>query len=78
MEKFLTSKQVCEVLAISMTTLKGLIRKGRIKRVRVAGGPYRFAESEIERVTAPPVQTSQTNFKEGQTIYSQFVGIVRR
>ena len=44
---FLTSRQVAELLNISLTTLKKLITSGKIRTIRTPGGHYRINKEEL-------------------------------
>jgi putative resolvase len=46
----LRSKEVCERLGISYTTLRDYVRRGYIKPVLTPGGKWRFREEDVERL----------------------------
>ena len=51
MSELLTPIQAARVAGVSYPTIKQWIYKGKIHPTRTAGGHYRIARSEIERVT---------------------------
>jgi len=46
----LRPKEVCGMLGISYTTLRGYVRRGYIKPVLTPGGRWRFREEDVERL----------------------------
>lgn len=51
MSELLTPMQAARVAGVSYPTIKQWIYKGKIHPTKTAGGHYRIARSEIERVT---------------------------
>jgi len=51
MSELLTPMQAARVAGVSYPTIKQWIYKGKIHTTKTAGGHYRVARSEIERVT---------------------------
>jgi len=51
MSELLTPMQAARVAGVSYPTIKQWIYKGRIHTTKTAGGHYRIARGEIERVT---------------------------
>ena len=51
MSELLTPMQAARVAGVSYPTIKQWIYKGKIRTTKTAGGHYRIARSEIERVT---------------------------
>jgi len=51
MSELLTPMQAARVAGVSYPTIKQWIYKGRIHATKTAGGHYRIARGEIERVT---------------------------
>jgi molybdopterin-binding protein len=51
MSELLTPTQAAQVAGVSYPTVKQWIYKGKIHPTKTAGGHYRIARSEIERVT---------------------------
>jgi molybdopterin-binding protein len=51
MSELLTPMQAARVAGVSYPTIKQWIYKGKIRPTKTAGGHYRIARSEIERVT---------------------------
>ncbi len=51
MSELLTPMQAARVAGVSYPTIKQWIYKGKIQATRTAGGHYRIARGEIERVT---------------------------
>ena len=51
MSELLTPMQAARVAGVSYPTIKQWIYKGRIQTTKTAGGHYRIARGEIERVT---------------------------
>lgn len=49
-EETYTISKAAKLLGVSPQTIRAWIKKGAIRPTRVAGGWYRFAESEIQRV----------------------------
>ena len=48
MQKLLTTKQTCEILGVSRTTLYKLVREGRL-RGQFYGKRWMFREQDIEK-----------------------------
>ena len=46
----LRPKEVCGMLGISYTTLRGYVRRGYIKPVLTPGGRWRFREEDVDRL----------------------------
>ena len=51
MSELLTPTQAARVAGVSYPTIKQWIYKGKIHTTKTAGGHYRIARSEIERIT---------------------------
>ena len=51
MSELLTPMQAAQVAGVSYPTIKQWIYKGKIHTTKTAGGHYRIARAEIERVT---------------------------
>ena len=51
MSELLTPMQAARVAGVSYPTIKQWIYKGKIRTTKTAGGHYRIARGEIERVT---------------------------
>ena len=51
MSELLTPMQAARVAGVSYPTMKQWIYKGKIHTTKTAGGHYRIARAEIERVT---------------------------
>jgi molybdopterin-binding protein len=51
MSELLTPMQAARVAGVSYPTIKQWIYKGKIKTTKTAGGHYRIARREIERIT---------------------------
>ena len=56
MSELLTPMQAARVAGVSYPTIKQWIYKGKIHPTKTAGGHYRIARSEIERVTGQGVK----------------------
>lgn len=64
MSELLTPMQAARVAGVSYPTIKQWIYKGKIRTTKTAGGHYRIARGEIERVTGQ----SSTRPKRGKPV----------
>lgn len=61
-DKWLSVTEATEVLGLSASGIRGLIREGRIKAVQLTeGGKYRIRESECDRFLAEIETTTPTS-----------------
>ena len=65
MSELLTPMQAARVAGVSYPTIKQWIYKGKVQTTKTAGGHYRIARSEIERVTG---QSSAVRPKRGKPV----------
>jgi len=54
MERYYSTREVCEILGIANRTIRRWIKEGRIRAVNV-NGRWRIPESEVRRVLGQPV-----------------------
>jgi len=55
MERYYSTREVCEILGIANRTIRRWIKEGRIRAVNV-NGRWRIPESEVRRVLGQPVE----------------------
>jgi len=55
MERYYSTREVCEILGIANRTIRRWINEGRIRAVNV-NGRWRIPESEVKRVLGQPVE----------------------
>ncbi|GAA1823077.1 helix-turn-helix domain-containing protein [Luedemannella flava] len=66
--------QVAEVLGLHVRTVRGYVRDGRIKAVRI-GKQYRIAREDLEAFTGRPAPTEQTVRRQRHVEVSSIVEV---
>lgn len=49
-DRFLDSKQVCEILSVKRSTVFNMVRAGTIQKVMLHGSIPRYRESDVQRL----------------------------
>jgi excisionase family DNA binding protein len=54
--QLLKASEVCAALKISASTLRRLVRAGKLRPIRVTSRTVRYDSADLERLVAPPQQ----------------------
>ncbi len=65
-----TPKQVCEILGISPSTLRRMVKSGKIHCTKTQGGHSRFFKEDVEALLKRPID----NLKEREEIVAKVIG----
>ncbi|WUK11725.1 helix-turn-helix domain-containing protein [Kitasatospora sp. NBC_00374] len=68
-------EQVAELLGLHVRTVRGYVRDGRLKAVRI-GKQYRIARQDLEALTGRPVEAPSPSPAPGAR-HSEVTGVVR-
>jgi len=77
MERYYSTREVCEILGITNRTIRRWIKEGRIRAVNV-NGRWRIPESEIKRVLGQPVEEATVPKTARVVIYARVSGANQR
>jgi len=77
MERYYSTREVCEILGIANRTIRRWIKDGRIRAVNV-NGRWRIPESEVKRVLGLPVEEATVPKTARVVIYARVSGANQR
>jgi len=77
MERYYSTREVCEILGIANRTIRRWIKEGRIRAVNV-NGRWRIPESEVRRLLGQPVGEAPVPKISRVVIYARVSGANQR
>ena len=77
MERYYSTREVCEALGIANRTIRRWIKEGRVRAINI-GGRWRIPESEVKRLLGQPVEEIVTPRVTRVVVYVRVSGANQR